>query len=311
MKTAYITDPLMAAHANPGQHPERQARLEAMEAALRNTGQWDGLMHFESIQATEPQLRRCHTAELVTFIRELAEEGGGHADADTYVGEASYEIARLAAGGGIVALDAMAAGFIDNAFVAGRPPGHHAETARAMGFCIFNNIAVAARHAQDAHEWNRVAILDWDVHHGNGTQDIFYYDKSVFFASVHQSPWYPFSGAVSERGDADAIGTTMNVPLPAGSGDSEYAEVWEEIGGAVHDFRPDLILVSAGFDAHQRDPLGGMEVTAEGFAHMARQTKNWARELCQGRLLCVLEGGYDLRGLSESACAVIGVLQDE
>lgn len=305
MRTAFLTHPDQIGHDNGPFHPERPARLDAIDNALRRDQLWDRLLHLEFAPATVDQLELCHTADLIARIRSLAAEGGGAIDADTHVAAASFEIAKLSAGAALRAVDAVWGGECDNAFVSMRPPGHHAERGRSMGFCLFNNVAIAARYAQRQHGVNRVAIVDWDVHHGNGTQDIFYRDGSVFFFSVHQSPLYPYSGWREERGAGPGMGTTMNIPLPAGQGDEQYANVWDMAGDAVHAFHPQLILVSAGFDAHDRDPLGGMEVTAAGFAHLMRQTRKWADELCENRVVCVLEGGYDLRGLSDSVSAVV------
>lgn len=309
MKTAFLSHPHFKDHRNGPGHPERPERLVAINEILKEQKLWDSLLHLDFEAATEEQLLLCHTPQVVERVRSLALAGGGSVDGDTHVAPVSYDVARLAVGAGMRAVQAVIDGECDNAFVAARPPGHHAESNRSMGFCLFNTIAIAARVAQRNHGIERVAILDWDVHHGNGTQEIFYADPSVFFASVHQWPLYPGSGRRDETGRGAGIGTTVNFPLAADADDSEYSRVWDLVGEQVEHFAPQLILVSAGFDAHAKDPLGGMNVTAPGFAQLMRQTKRWAEHHCDGRLVCVLEGGYSLRGLSQSVAATIEVLQ--
>jgi len=214
------------------------------------------------------------------------------------VSSASYEEARRAAGGGLTVLDAMMAGRVRNGFCAVRPPGHHAERDRAMGFCLFNNIAVTARYAQARHDLKNVLIVDWDVHHGNGTQNTFYADPTVFYFSIHQYPHYPGSGAADQTGRGEGEGRTLNVPLPAGCDDKAYREALvDRLIPAMESFPPDLILISAGFDAHRDDPLAGMMVTDEGFGGMTKLLVALAEERCGGRLLSFLEGGYSLEGL--------------
>ncbi|MDQ3813074.1 MAG: histone deacetylase [Armatimonadota bacterium] len=311
MKTAFLSHPHFRDHdAGPG-HPERPARLEAIEKALRQEGLWDELDHRKIFPADDEDILRCHTPEHLERIRHLAQAGGGWIDSDTHVSSVSFDVAKLAVGAALGAVDAVLGGECDNAFVAARPPGHHAESHHAMGFCLFNNVACAARSAQRQHGLQRVAILDWDVHHGNGTQEIFYDDPSVFFVSTHQWPLYPGTGRAEERGRGAGLGTTLNFPLPAGSGDYEYACVWESIGETVETFRPQLILVSAGFDAHIRDPLANMLMSAAGFERLMRETKRWAAQWCDNRVVCVLEGGYDLSGLSSSVVAVVRELMND
>jgi acetoin utilization deacetylase AcuC-like enzyme len=311
MSTAFISHSDFNLHHNGDGHPERPSRLEAIAASLKAKGLWNKLIHPPFAPATNAQLEYCHTQRLIEQIHTLAENGGAQIDPDTRVTKYSFDIAKLAVGAALGAVDGILKNDYDTAFVAARPPGHHAESNRAMGFCLFNSVAIAARHAQRAHGLERVAILDWDVHHGNGTQEIFYSDGSVFFASVHQSPLFPYNGQSTERGRGDGEGTTLNFPLEAGHGDTEYLEIWEHVGAALKTFRPQLILVSAGYDAHFRDPLGGMRLTAAGFAGLTQMTQNWADTLCGGRLICILEGGYDLEGLSESATATIETLSEK
>lgn len=308
VSTAYFTHQLFRNHDNGPRHPERPARLDAVEAAIQAHTWHTRLLRPEFAAADDLALLRCHPQAHIDLIRDMAAAGGGVVDGDTNVSPASFEAAALAAGAAMAAVDTVMDGTCQNAFVAARPPGHHAETSRAMGFCLFNNVAIAARHAQTVHNLSRVAILDWDVHHGNGTQDIFYQDPSVLFASVHEAGIYPGTGDRHERGSSLGTGTTLNFPLPPGSDGAVYADVWNRLGHEVDAFAPELIIVSAGFDAHSRDPLAHMELQASDFAHLARQTKEWAEHLCDGRLICVLEGGYDLEGLSTSAAAVVEVL---
>jgi acetoin utilization deacetylase AcuC-like enzyme len=311
VNTAYLTHPIFKEHDTGPQHPERAARLEAIEAALAEQPWAAQLQRLSFGSAPDEAILRCHSPEHLSLIRDLAEQGGGPIDRDTYVSHHSHTVAKMAAGAALRAVDVVMNGTARNAFVAARPPGHHAETARAMGFCLFNNIAIAARHAQAVHGLRRIAIVDWDVHHGNGTQEIFYEDPKVFFASVHEWGIYPHTGRNTERGAGVGYGATVNYPLPAGSRGDKYAAIWNRLGFEIDDFGPDLILVSAGFDAHERDPLAHMELQAGDFAHLMRQTRQWAEQHCQGRLVCLLEGGYDLQGLSESVVAVLEVLLHE
>ena len=308
MSTGYFTHPLFKEHDNGSGHPERAARLDAIAEAIAARPWRSRLRRFDCAPADEAAILRCHPASHIALIRRLAECGGGMIDGDTRVSPASFDAALLAAGAALGAVDAVLRGDCQNAFVACRPPGHHAETNRAMGFCLFNNVAIAARHAQATHGLRRVAILDWDVHHGNGTQQIFYEDPSVLFASVHEWGIYPGTGHFDERGAGKGLGTTLNFPLPPGSDGAVYGDVWDRLSDEVEHFAPEMILVSAGFDAHARDPLAHMELQAVDFAHLARQTRRWAEHLCEGRLVCVLEGGYDLKGLSSSVAAVLEVL---
>ncbi len=305
MTTAFLSHSHFREHDNGAHHPERPARLDAIDAALREAKLWDALQHPDFLPAREEQIHAGHSVSMIERIHSLAKAGGGAIDHDTHVGPHSFGIAAMASGAAIEAVDGVLRGDYRNAFVAARPPGHHAESNRAMGFCLFNHIAIAARHAQKEHGLHRVAIVDWDVHHGNGTQDIFYRDGDVLFASVHQSPMFPGTGAVDECGAGDGAGATINFPLSAGQSDEQYAVVWRKIGEKVAEFEPQLILVSAGFDAHVKDPLGGMNLSAEGFANLMQQTLGWAKESCDGRLVAILEGGYNLDGLSESVVAVL------
>jgi acetoin utilization deacetylase AcuC-like enzyme len=302
MATALLTHPHFQLHSSSSAHPERPQRTTALEERLRVSGLWQELAHLDFDRASEQEIAACHSPDMVESVR-LACEQGWDIDGDTYVNERSFEVASLGAGAALRAADAVCRSEVANAFVCSRPPGHHAESQRAMGFCLFNNAALAARRARQY--FDRVAVLDWDVHHGNGTQEIFYRDPSVFFASLHEWPLFPGTGAHSEIGEGEGRGTTLNVPLPRGCGDTQYLGQWRALRAPLEEFAPQAIVLSAGFDAHRLDPLGHMEVTEQGFAAMARELMGWAGEWCGGRVVAVLEGGYSLEGLSMSAEAVV------
>jgi acetoin utilization deacetylase AcuC-like enzyme len=306
--TVILTDPSFDAHDWHG-HVEVAARLVAVRRALDASGLHSDLHHLVPRPAPDPALEAVHTAGLLRQVRQLASYGGGQFDSDTYVTADSWDAAALAAGAAVGAVEAVVGGRARNAFALVRPPGHHATPGRAMGFCLINNVAVAARYAQRALGLERVAIVDYDVHHGNGTQDIFYDDPAVLFISTHASPFYPGTGSLSEMGDrVDAPGATLNVPLPFGVGDRGYARVFEAVvAPALRRFRPQLILVSAGYDAHWSDPLGTMVLSVSGFARLNRILLDLADELCEGRLAMVLEGGYNLDALG--ACVVASLRQ--
>ncbi len=258
-------------------------------------------------RATHEELARVHTAAHIESVARTAGRDQWMFDADTFTSPDSYDTTLLAAGGAIDLVDRVMAGEIGNGFSAGRPPGHHAESSRAMGFCLFNNIAVAAAHAMEKHALERVMIIDWDVHHGNGTQAIFWNDPRVLFVSLHQSPFYPGTGALEETGGPGAPGMTINLPMPAGFGDEEWVAAFRRVVKPAGDsFAPQLVLLSAGFDAHARDPLGGMNVTEAGYALMADEVLALARAHAGGKLVAVLEGGYDLAALESSVDTVLG-----
>lgn len=292
-------------HHNTGPfHPEQPRRLRAI---IEELGRHEELLRLKLIDprhATEEEVARVHQQAYIDLVRTTAEQGGGALDVDTPMCAESYLIALLSAGGALQAVEEVLAGRLDNAFVAARPPGHHARPGQGMGFCLFNNVAIAARHAL-ALGLDRVFILDWDVHHGNGTQEAFYSDPRVFFCSLHQSPWYPFTGAADEHGEGAGEGTTLNLPLRAGRRTDDYLHLLDEVvAPAARAFRPQLILVSAGQDIHERDPLGEMRLTSEGFHELTRRAVDWAAELCDHRLVVCLEGGYDLLALAH------GVVQE-
>jgi acetoin utilization deacetylase AcuC-like enzyme len=308
-RTGLLDHALFLEHDTGPGHPERPARLVAVLAHLTDSGLLAELDRRTPGPATLEALAAVHHGDYLRRVAETAGRGGSLDDPDTSASKASYEAARHAAGAVIEACDRVMAGEWQNAFVAARPPGHHAEARRAMGFCLFNSVAVAARHLQAAHGLRRIAILDWDVHHGNGTQHIFEEDSSVFFASLHQFPHYPGTGAADERGRGDGAGTTLNLPQAAGSGDREWIGALEDVAlPAILDFAPEFLILSAGFDAHAADPLSATRVSVEGFRVMSERAVELARRVCGGRLVSSLEGGYDLEALAHSAAAHVGTL---
>ncbi len=300
MATLLIGNPIFARHIVPFGHPERPERIVAVEAALAEPG-FDGLLRERAEMADEAMILLCHPASHLEALRHASpSEGMGRLDADTIMSPKTLEAALTAVGGACQAVDAVMTGRVANAFCAMRPPGHHAEPERAMGFCFFNQAAIAARHAQARHGAARVAIIDWDVHHGNGTQAIFWDDPSVLYCSTHQMPLYPGTGAAAERG----AGNIVNVPLAPGSGGAAFRAAFSEtILPALDAFHADLVIISAGFDAHWRDPLGGLELTEEDFALATEQLMERADRDCGGRIVSILEGGYDLKGLAASTSA--------
>lgn len=292
------------------QHPERVERLHAIREAVDHED-WTGRVErFEAAPATDTDLGLVHSRRLVDAVYQTAETGGGHMDPDTQVSSRSWEAALLAVGAGKQAVDGVLDGRWTNALCAMRPPGHHATPTRAMGFCLFNNIAIAARHAVQERGLERVAILDWDVHHGNGTQDTFYDDPHVYFFSIHQSPYYPGTGHPHERGGGKAEGTILNLPqaayTPAERTRADFAQGLEE----VRQFQPELILLSAGFDSHADDFLGGLLLTEEDFREMTREVMVVAEQVCQGRVVSMLEGGYNLDSLAASFVAHLQALSE-
>jgi acetoin utilization deacetylase AcuC-like enzyme len=279
---------------------------------LEEAGILERLVVVEPRMATEEELALVHTVAYLEKVQRMAEQGGGHLDPDTYLNARSYEVARMAAGGLLAAEEKMIEGTIANGFALVRPPGHHALPDRGMGFCVFNNVAVAACFALTLAQIERVLVVDFDVHHGNGTQDIVEADPRVFYVSTHEYPFYPGTGHWSEVGRSAGEGTVLNVPLPAGVGDAGYARVYEElVWPLVQRFRPDLILVSAGYDAHWQDPLAMMQLSLTGYASLARGLVAQARELCDGRILFTLEGGYHLDVLAHGILNAFHALLSE
>ena len=307
-KTAIVYDPFNLRHTLEG-HPENFRRLEGTWQLLQEDGILQQLIRVPSSPAPVDALLRVHTAQYVERLQALSDRGGGRIDSDTYVNADSYQAALLAAGGLLNLTDMVLQGQVDNGFALIRPPGHHALGHRGMGFCLLANAAIAARWAQDRHGVERVLIIDFDVHHGNGTQDIFYHDPSILFVSTHQYPYYPGTGAADEVGDEMAYGTTVNIPFPAFVGDAGYVTAFQHILEPVAtDFRPQLIILSAGFDAHWLDPLAGMNLSIGGYMQMVEQVMALADQLCNGKLVCVLEGGYHLDVLAHSVLSTLRVL---
>ncbi len=305
LKTAIVTDRAYLAHFAGRSHPERPERLAALLTMAEQLSR-DKLIRIAPRAATRDEIALAHREDYVDAVVGSAEFDHFDFDADTHTCRESYQTAMLSAGGVLTAMEAVLDGAADNAFAMVRPPGHHARPDRAMGFCLFNNVAIAAKWAIKRRGLERVAIIDWDVHHGNGTQEIFYESPEVLYVSTHQYPHYPGTGSTREIGAGAGLGYIVNAPMPAGFGDDEYILVFDElVMPIVRKFRPELIIVSAGFDSHYRDPLGDMRVTERGFAAMTRRVKRLAAEVCGGRIVAALEGGYDLEGLTRSASAVI------
>ena len=288
-------------HDNGPGHPERPERLLAIRQRLAERGVLDRLLLLQPDEASLDSLARVHDRAYIEAIRRACERAPVRLDPDTGVSPGSWRAALLSAGGALLACDAVLAGKARSAFVCTRPPGHHAEAGRAMGFCLFNNIAVAARHLQRAHGLGRILIVDWDVHHGNGTQDLFETDPTVFYFSTHQFPFYPGTGSARETGSGRGAGFTLNYPMQAGSGDAEYIEVFQSVlGPEIDRVQPEAILISAGFDAHRDDPLAGMNLTEKGYAALTSILREAAGRHCDGRIISLLEGGYDLQALAAS-----------
>jgi acetoin utilization deacetylase AcuC-like enzyme len=307
MTTLLISHDSGLNHATPMGHPERADRLRAVMAVLEDE-QFSILAREAAPEVEFEAVVRVHPMRYLEALRDAIPAPGGSAriDADTALSPGSWEPILRAAGGAVLAVDEVMNGYAANAFVAMRPPGHHAETATAMGFCFLNNAAIAARHAQKHYGAERVAIVDFDVHHGNGSQEIFWSDASVLYCSTHEMPLYPGSGARTERGEHNNI---VNAPLSAGSGGPEFREaVSSVILPRLEDFRPDLVVVSAGFDAHMRDPLANLNLDEEDFTWVTQQLMQVADRHAERRLVSVLEGGYDLQGLSQSVAAHVNTL---
>ncbi|WP_209001490.1 histone deacetylase family protein [Stappia indica] len=306
MATLYLHHSAYLDHLTPVGHPERPDRLRAIDRILEHE-RFQTLQREVAPMGRIQDIARVHPSSYIDMLHTMAPQDGlVRVDADTTMSPGTWEAAMRGVGGACQAVDEVMSGKVGNAFSASRPPGHHAETARAMGFCLFNNAAVAARHAQQEHGAERVAIIDFDVHHGNGTQDIFWSDPTVMYCSTHQMPLYPGSGAASERGEADTI---VNAPLAAGDGGEEFREAMDlAILPRVETFQPDLVIISAGFDAHTRDPLGGLNLVEADFAWATMKLMEIADRQCGGRVVSVLEGGYDLEGLARSTAAHIMTL---
>ncbi len=307
MTTGLVDDDRFLLHQAPYEHPERPSRLEAIRRRLRQDGLADRCRAVAAREATRDELERIHTAQHIDAVESTAHVAFRQLDPDTYTCADSARAASLAAGGLCALTLDVASGRLDNGLALLRPPGHHAEVDRAMGFCLFNNVAIAARAARAAGT-SRVLIVDWDLHHGNGTQHAFWEDSSVLYFSTHQFPFYPGTGAIDETGGAAGLGYTVNVPWPGGMGDPEYIAAFDRVLLPIaRAFEPELVLVSAGFDAARGDPLGAMQVSPDGYAQMTARLAT----LAGGRTVLALEGGYDLEAISRSAAACLRVLLGE
>lgn len=313
MTTALIHHPIYREHLTGEGHPECPERYDVIINALRADRElWQSLMEAEAPAVARGDVLACHSPRHYSRVEEAVREGWGYLDPDTVVSPRSLDAALRAAGAACRAVDAVMSGEAKNAFAPVRPPGHHATSDRAMGFCLFNNVAIAARYAQRRYaEIERVAIVDWDVHHGNGTQGIFYDDPTVFFFSIHQYPWYPGTGARGETGVGRGLGYTLNVPVSAFTPAAEYRRMFEAAISEIRArFVPDLVIISAGFDARKGDPLGQLLLEDEDFVQMTRLVGEWAEEVCAGRVVACLEGGYNLRALGDTVRAHVRALAE-
>jgi len=306
MSTLLISHPACLNHETPAGHPERADRLRAIEQALEDE-KFQSLAREQAPLGELETIALCHPMDYIEAIQDASpQQGLVRLDADTTMSPGTLEAALRCVGGGILAVDEVVNRKAANAFVATRPPGHHAETSRPMGFCLFNNAAIAARYAQKKHGLGRIAIVDFDVHHGNGSQDIFWADKSVMYCSTHEMPLYPGTGATSERGEHNTI---VNAPLSAGDGGNEFREAMEvAILPRLRDFKPELLVISAGFDAHTRDPLANLNLVEADYSWVTKELMAVADQYADGRIVSLLEGGYDLQGLSRSVAAHVSAL---
>lgn len=303
MKTALVHHDIYQKHDTGPGHPETPLRYEAVMRTLRDDEKlWKSLVEITPDKASKGLVQAAHTPQHFKHVENAFANGVDRLDMDTTLSMHSFDASLYAAGGVIAAVDAVMQGEADNAFVAVRPPGHHATAENAMGFCLFNNVAIGARYAQNKYkEVDRVAIVDWDVHHGNGTQGIFYDDPTVHFFSMHQYPWYPGTGSRGESGFGRGLGTTLNIPVKANTRAGEQRRMFEAaLEDIAKKFSPDLIMISAGFDAHLTDPLGQLRLEDADFASLTNSVKQWAADVCRGRVVSALEGGYNLETLGET-----------
>ncbi len=309
--TGFVYDPLFLEHET-GSHPENGNRMLATMALLEESGLLPKLVRIPARDATPEELALVHDAEYVAAVERAARQGGGWVDPDTLITPRSYDVAARVVGGTLAALDAVLAGDVDQVFCLVRPPGHHATPGAAMGFCLFNHVAVAAAYARERHGLERVAIVDFDVHHGNGTQDAFYDDAGVLYVSTHEYPFYPGTGAAREIGAGAGRGYNVNIPMPHGCGDEPYRRAFEDVVLPVlRRYRPELILVSAGYDAHFADEIAGQQLSVDGYGALVAMVRDAAAELRGGRLLLALEGGYHLVALPWCVRRTIEVLRGD
>jgi acetoin utilization deacetylase AcuC-like enzyme len=308
MKIGYVYDPIYLEHET-GDHPENSRRLISVMSHLERTEMLDKLILLQPRPASQSELESTHTANYISEIKASSKNGGGWLDPDTIVSSRSYDAALYAAGGFINAIDSVCSRKVDKAFALVRPPGHHAIEDQAMGFCIFNNIAIGANYALNKLGMDRILIVDFDVHHGNGTQRTFYNNSEVFYFSTHQYPFFPGTGSIEETGNGKGKGYTLNFPMKAGWGDEEYIKIFNEIlVPAARRFQPKIILVSAGFDCHWADRLAMIQVSLTGLVQLISVLRNLADELCEGRLVFTLEGGYNLQVIAASVKATFDIL---
>lgn len=308
-KTGLVYHDIFLEHKPIAGHPERPERLIAITQALKKEKWFPELVLLTPKPAPLKWITKIHSSRYLKHVKNACQQGETCLDGED-ISLKSYEAAVMSVGGVLAAIDAVMSGKVKNAFCAIRPPGHHALRNRAMGFCIFNNIAIGAKYIQSKYKLKKVLIVDWDVHHGNGTQEIYYDDPTVLYFSIHRYPFYPGTGSEEEKGEGKGFNYTVNVPLPKGSGDNDFKEAFEKkLKPSAIPFNPDFILISAGFDAHEADPLGGMKVSADGYAKLTRIVLDIARECCKGRVVSVLEGGYDLKGLADSVTSHISALK--
>ena len=312
METGVVFTEELRKHDTGKGHPESAARVDAVSRALSDSSLAGKLEPLKPRPAEREEIVLVHWDRLYEEVTKSAERDKTFLDADTVASSDTAMVAHLAAGAALIGVEAVLDGKVQNAFAFSRPPGHHAKPDKAMGFCVFNNVAIAAKYAQQRFQLKRILIIDFDVHHGNGTQKVFYTSPEVLYLSVHQSPHYPGTGSIDEVGKEEGEGFTVNVPMPPGMGDAEYLRVFSDVVVPVgQEFAPELVLVSAGFDAHGDDPLGGMNVTREGYAAMTGEILRLARSTCAGRAVFVLEGGYHLGALEKSIVSVLAVMSGE
>ncbi len=307
----YISPAICLEHHTGTGHPERVERLNSINTHLKECGLIKDLNVVQARAATREEVGSTHLEAHTDLVTRLIHSGVSYLDGDTTVSKHSLDAAYIAAGSALTGIERLHSGETKRVFCGVRPPGHHAEDDKAMGFCIFNNVAIAANHARKLGLAERVLILDWDVHHGNGTQQIFESSRDVFYYSLHQFPFYPGTGAAHETGVGEGAGFTLNRPFAGGEGDDDWLRVMDrDLQKIAHEFRPQLVIISAGFDAHEADPLGGMCISTSGFARMTGLVRALADSCCEGRILSVLEGGYNLKALAESVVGHIGDLRE-